>query len=189
MDERLREKESKFVLQTKTTLQSKDEKRVLLQLRDLKVSGNVSIMPFVLDLLVSSNSEDIIQEVLQFVRDLKDQKCVPVIVEYIDGDKVAGHIGGLVSSCWQSRLDFSGHLKSFARCFLKGNYQTALEAFTVIEEMLWKSTDKNIQMCRKILVDNADMISEEKKPLYLELIKVLEEGKSENSELYPDLYK
>ena len=189
MATKLNETERKFILETKATLKSNDNKRILTKLRELKVSGNENILPFILDLLEISNSEDIIKEVLNFIRDLKDQKCVPVIIKYIDNRKVGDQLGEIISSCWQSRLDFHEYLNSFATCFLHGDYQTSLEAFTLIEEMLWKSTDKQIQSCRKVLLDNEREISEEKKPLYNELIKVLDEGRSANSELYPDIYE
>jgi hypothetical protein len=180
--------EKKFVEETKTTLNSKDEKSVLTKLRELKESGNVYILPYILDLLVTSNSQVVVQEVLNIIRDLRDQKCVPVIVDYIEKNKVGNHIGDIISSCWQSRLDFHSYLNTFATCFLHGDYQTSLEAFTVIEEMLWKSTGEQIQSCREILVKYVGEINKEKQPLYRELIKVLDEGKPENSEMYPDLY-
>lgn len=188
MATRLSEQEKKYILETKSALTSKDEKYVLGRLRELKISGNVTILPYILDLLVTSNSNVIIQEVLNIIRDLKDQKCVPVIVEYIDKNKVGKHVSDIISSCWQSRLDFHAHLNIFADCFLHGNYQTSLEAFTVIEEMIWKSSEEQIQSCKEILVDNVSKVNREKHPLYRELIKVLDEGRSENSETYPDLY-
>ena len=189
MAEKLNEQEKKFILETKTLLQSKDEKNVLSKLRELKVIGNVNIVPFMLDLLVTSHSEIVIEEVLNIIKDLRDQKCVPVIVDYIEKYKLGNHIGDIISSCWQSRLDFHAHLNSFATCFLSGDYQTSLEAFTVIEEMLWKSSAEQIQSCRQILVDNESEISKEKRPLYKELLKVLDEGRSSNPDMYPDLYE
>ncbi len=189
MTDNTNENENKFILETKATLKSNDEKMVLSKLREMKVSGNVKILPYILDLLKTSNSENIIQEVLNIIRDLRDQKCVPVIIKYVDDNKVGEHIRDVLSSCWQSRLDYHGHLNSFANCFLHGDYQTALEAFTVIEEMLWKSTEEQIQSCRKVIMNNASNINEEIKPLYNELLKVLNEGRSENSEMYPDLYE
>lgn len=189
MTTKLNESEKKFIQETKATLKSKDEKMVITKLRELKVSGNVSILPFMLDLLATGNSEIIIQEVLNIIKDLRDQRCVPVIVDYIEKNKVGTHIGDIIASCWQSRLDYHAFLDTFAGCFIHGDYQTSLEAFTVIEEMLWKSSQEQIQSCKKVLLDHVGEIEEEKKPLYKELIKVLDEGKSANSEIYPDLYE
>jgi hypothetical protein len=99
------------------------------------------------------------------------------------------YIGDVISSCWQSRLDFHAHLNTFATCFLYSDYQTSLEAFTVIEEMLWKSSNNQIESCKEILMKNDSKISDEKQPLYKELIKVIDQGKSNNQDMYPDLYE
>jgi hypothetical protein len=40
----------------------------------------------------------------------------------------------LVSSCWQSGLDYSGYATDFTDIFINGDYLTSLECFTVIEE-------------------------------------------------------
>ncbi|MCK7536379.1 MAG: hypothetical protein MZV63_38065 [Marinilabiliales bacterium] len=40
----------------------------------------------------------------------------------------------LVSSCWQSGLDYSDYSADFAKVFLKGDYATSIECITVIEE-------------------------------------------------------
>ena len=183
------EQEKKFIQETKAVLKSKNEKNIYSKLQELRVTGNVSVLPFMLELLETSNSQIITQEILNIIKDLRDQKCVPVIVEYIEKNKDRNHIGDIISSCWQSRLDFHSYLEIFATCFLHGDYQVALEAFTVIEEMLWKSSEEQIMSCRKVLQKNAGKVSELKQPLYKELIKVLEEGRSKNSETYPDLYE
>ncbi|MBN1597763.1 MAG: hypothetical protein JW894_05675 [Bacteroidales bacterium] len=172
--------EKKFFEETKYSLSSKIDNIVLAKLRELKSSGNVSILPLILDLIADSKSEIVRSEVLSFISDLKDEKSVPVIINYIDNNKCGEHLSELIASCWQSRLNYSKYLISFARCFVNGEYQTALESFTVIEETLWQSSVKAIEDCKKYLMDRIDEIGQIKKPLYKELIKILEEGKSKN---------
>ena len=43
-------------------------------------------------------------------------------------------ISMLVSSCWQSGLDYSEYSADMAEVFLRSDYVTALECLTVIEE-------------------------------------------------------
>jgi hypothetical protein len=188
MSDTRKEQEKRFILETKSALTSKNNKQILVKLQDLKANGNVAVFPYIMDLLVDDTSEEITTEVLHMISDLKDQKCVPVIVEYIEKKKVGTYLADVVSSCWQSQLDFSAYLNSFAVCFVQGDYQIALESFTVIEEMLWKSSDKQIYSCKKVLADSEALITEEKIPLYHELLKVLDEGISKNPENYPDFY-
>ncbi len=169
-------------------LSSSNSTIVLKKLNELKSTGNVSILSLILDLLSTSNSEAIKREVLIFVGQLKDQNCVPIVVEYIQSGKAGKDRAGLISACWQSGLDFSKYLTVFADDFITGDYQIALESFTVIEEMLWQTTNEMIQDCRQYLIDRQGKLQTEKQLLFKELIKVLDEGISHNAEDFPEFY-
>ena len=64
-------------------------------------------------------------------------------------------ISMLVSSCWQSGLDYSAYSLDLAKVFLKGDYVTAIECLTVIEEsvpeMSKERKDEIMKILRKIL--------------------------------------
>jgi hypothetical protein len=180
--------EKKFIEATRKELQSADKKKVLSKIRELKSTGNVNILHLLLNLLNDNDSQEVKQAVISLVGDLREQACVPVIMDFINQNNQADFATDLVAACWQSRLNFSNHLDTVAECFVIGDYQMALESFTLIEESLWQSGDEHIHNCRHYLVNNVDDISNEKKPLFNELIHVLESGKSQNSDEYPELY-
>ncbi|MBA7534886.1 hypothetical protein ES705_27136 [subsurface metagenome] len=165
--------EKRFIIKTTESLASKNEEEVLSKLNELMSTGKVSILPFILDLLDQSSSDKVKREVILFMSNLKNQKCAPVIIDYILKNKSKEYIYQVISSCWQSRLDYSKHLKAFVSCFIAGDYQIALESFTVIEEMLWRSEQTEISECRKTLISNLSKIDTRKKLLYDELINVL----------------
>jgi hypothetical protein len=181
--------DQKLISEVAEKLASTNETIVLKKLHSLKSTGNAKILPLVLDLLTTSKSEIIISEVITMMGQLKDPKCTPVIVEYIQGKKVGEYLSDLIASCWQSGLDFSQYLAAFAECFITGNYQVALESFTVIEEMLINSDKKLIEDCRTYLLDQEKNIDPEKKLLFKELIKVIENGTSQNVEDYPEFFE
>ncbi|MGD2034805.1 MAG: hypothetical protein PVF73_07105 [Bacteroidales bacterium] len=180
--------EKRFIANTKESLRSENIDTVLSKLHELKSTGKVSILPYILDLLDHSSSEKIKQEVILFLSNLKDQKCVPVIVSYIRKHAGNKSVARVISTCWQSRLDYSNDLNTFAHSFISGDYSIALESFTVIEEMLWRATDPVITECKKVLLSNKSKINSEKKPLYEELIGVLNEGRTESRDEYSHLY-
>jgi hypothetical protein len=184
-----KESELRLFKDAEEKLSSANVSVVIRKLHELKTSGNAAILPLVLDLLISNQSKAVNDEVLVFIGQLKDQKCVPVLVEYINIKKAGLLLGDLISECWQSGLDFSQYLNVFADNFITGDYQVALEAFTVIEEMLWKSTLDAVTDCRKYLLDRKDEIHDEKKSLFTELIKVLDKGTSQNAEDYPEFFE
>lgn len=178
--------EKKFVAETATALSSDKEEKVIAKLNELKSKGKPSILPLILNLLNSSKSEKVKQEVILIISNLKDQNCVPHIIKYIQQNQNHTMISEVIAACWQSRLIYSKHLNTFVRCFVSGNYQVALESFTVIEEMLWQSDSKSISECREILIGEIENIDSEKLPLYNELIKVLDEGRSKSNDEYSD---
>jgi hypothetical protein len=190
MSENTREERKQALLKvTAEKLASTDNRIVLKKLSELKSTGNAVILPLILDLLKKNKSDIVAKEVLTFIGQLKDQKCVPVIVQYINQEKTGKYLADLISECWQSGLDFSQHLAIFAETFILGDYQVALESFTVIEEMLWKTTPDSIDNCRRNLLDRKDQIQSDKELLFKELIKVIDSGKTKNAEDYPDFFE
>jgi predicted DNA-binding protein len=71
-----------------------------------------------------------------FMNDIKDQSLRPEIIEEIKKDFKPETKTMLVSSCWQSRLDYSGFSYDLASAFLNNSYSVAVECFTVIEESI-----------------------------------------------------
>jgi hypothetical protein len=187
MDDK-KDKEKKFIDETKQALQSHNYRNVHMKIEELKATGKVSILPYLLDLLNTDYPESIKQEVLLLAGDLKYQGCVQVLIDYIRNRKVGKYLTQLIASCWQSSLDFSDYLEVFAECFIAGDYQTALESFTVIEEMLWRSKVDTITACRTYLESRSLEVEREKQPLFDELLKLLDDGRTANSDDYPDLY-
>lgn len=189
MDEKTKkEKALIFYKETELKLNAGSINTVLGKLKELHKTGNVAILPLVLNLLDKNQNEEIAKEVFILLNEIKDSKSVPVIVNHISEYPTGKYFSKLIASCWQSGLDFSSHLPVFINCFIEGSYEVALESFTVIEEMIWRTPIDIINTCRGTLNDRIISISEEKKPLYNELIKILNEGFSISHEEYPDLY-
>jgi len=189
MDDKSRKiKELNNIKETEIKLNSGNYRSVLAELHKLRSSGNVLILPLIINLLSTNKDEEVLKEVINFLGEIKDRKSVPIIAGYISGHLNDQNLTLLIATCWQTGLDYSNHLDVFAECFIAGNYLQSLESFTVIEEMIWRSTPEKLSGCLEILVNRHAEIIEEKKPLYNELIKILNEGSSLNKDNYPDLY-
>jgi hypothetical protein len=187
-DKSRKTKELNYIKETEVKLNSENYKVVLAELQKLRTSGNTLILPYILNLFNTSNEEEIIKEVVNYLAVLKDQKSVPVIVNYLSAHLKELNLARIIATCWQNGLDYSNHLNIFAECFIIGNYEQSLEAFTVIEEMIWQSTISKISECLELLINRGSEVIEVKKPLYDELIKILKEGSTRNKEEFPDLY-
>jgi hypothetical protein len=110
----------------------------------------------------------------EFLNDLKDQSSCEEVIGEIKNELKPETSRMLVSSCWQSGLNYSGYSSDFADLFLAGDYMTAIECFTVIESSVNNLTrqekDSIIKQIRKGVTPGIG----EKTALALELISVLE---------------
>jgi hypothetical protein len=169
-------------------LRSHNYKNVPLKIEEIKSKGKVSILPLLLDLLSGDAPDNIKQDVIMLIADLKKQECSSIVAEYIEKRSVGNYLSSLIASCWQSSLDYSNYLKIFTDCFITENYQTALESFTVIEEMLWRTNPDMIDSCRQMLINRSKEIASQKLLLYNELVKLLKLKRTASKEDFPDLF-
>jgi hypothetical protein len=109
-----------------------------------------------------------------FINDLKDQTACEEVIKEIRKEWKPDTISMLVSSCWQSGLNYSVYSPDLARVFLTSDYVTAIECLTVIEDSIHELSkslkDEIINIIQESLVSQDN----EKKPLIFELISILE---------------
>ena len=132
----------------------------------------------VINLLASfyNGTEDksLMKTIEEFFNDIKDHSVRPEIIAEIRKPWKANTISMLVSSCWQSGLDYSDYLADIARVFLKSDYSTAVECMTVISESVNNSNRERKDEIIKIIRDNPSSFTHEKLSLTEELISILE---------------
>lgn len=69
-----------------------------------------------------------------FLNDVKDQSVRPEVIGEIRKEKKPSTLSMLVSSCWQSGLDYSDYSDVFTGIFMNSDYVTAIECLTVLQE-------------------------------------------------------
>lgn len=155
-------------------LNSADTSIVFDALKKIKESSNINIIPHLFDLINEDTQSIIKRDVLQVICDIKDRDAVPILINEISTKDFGNDTSEVIATFWQSRLDFSKYLTTFIKIFLKENYQTSLEAFTVVEESLCR-IDRDIQQeCIHILQSNVKNVTNDKLPLYNEMLVLLE---------------
>ena len=115
-----------------------------------------------------------------FMNDLKDQSASVEIINEIRKPWNADTIDMLVSSCWQSGLDYSDYSPDLAKVFIKGDYIIALECLTVIKESVHKLSRERKDEIMMIIQENPVSPENEKTALTLELISILADNSSAN---------
>ena len=167
----------KYYLEIEKKLSSKNEKEILDTLKEIRQSGKASIIPLIVGLLDHHKDDAISQEVINMLGQLKDKDVIPYIIKELKSEHTNSYRTKLIMTCWQSGLDYSEHIKIFVEAFIQGDYQTSIEAFSVIDEWIHGSSKETIEECRKLLIENLKATSEEKKAFYMELIKVVESNR------------
>jgi predicted DNA-binding protein len=108
-----------------------------------------------------------------FMNDLKDQSASIEVMNEIKKDWKDETISMLVASCWQSGLNYSEFALELADVFIKGDYITAIECLTVIEESAPELTRKTKDAIIKTVKEAPVSSITEKKSLIFELISIL----------------
>lgn len=152
-------------------LEGNNEAEIIKTISKLRNTGTPDIISHVLQLLLLQKSEEVKLSVIQFLNDIKDKNCITSLVDIILDKKYKNHLDKIVSSCWQSGLDYSKFLSVFTDLIINESYAVAIESFTVIENMEGPFTKKelgsNIKKIKSALSEN------DKKYLLIELEKVL----------------
>lgn len=122
-----------------------------------------------------NNSDDrsIRKSIEGFMNDLKDQSASSEIINEIRKQWKVATTSMLVSSCWQSVLDYSEYSTDLTEVFLRGDYVTAIECLTVIEESIHKLSNEKKNEILKIIDESPAGIKNEKTELRLELLSIL----------------
>ncbi|MDQ3191653.1 MAG: hypothetical protein M3Q58_08670 [Bacteroidota bacterium] len=116
-------------------LESVNNAEVLKSIQALREDGTEEAIPFLVKTFVNNPNEEIKNEVVHLLFDLKNVKALPaLLVEIINPDNLEfQHI--LVSACWESGMDCSSYLKFFIELAISSNYLVTFECLTVIENM------------------------------------------------------
>jgi hypothetical protein len=108
-----------------------------------------------------------------FMNDLKDQAACGEIIKEIRKNWKSDTISMLVSSCWQSGLNFAEYSLDLARVFLTGDYVTAIECLTVIEENVNELSSEQKNEVIKLIEETPFSTANEKSTLTFELLTIL----------------
>lgn len=164
----------KYYAEVEKAFASEDEKKIVHKLNDIRQNGKPAIIPLIANLMGKHKSDPIEKVSLEILGQLKEKECIPYVIESIKSANSDELKRKLIMTCWQSGLDYNEHIIEFAREFLIGSFEIAIEAFSVIEEWIHDSPMELKVACTKYLKENINLVAENKKSFYLELVKLVE---------------
>jgi len=113
-------------------------------------------------------------EIERFFNDLKEQSVAGEVISIIDHTKNNSTRNALLSSCWQSGIDYSGYTEHFVRWAISGDYVATLECFTVIEQTAFAIPARIRHDEADRIISVLDSISNDKTLLMKEIINILQ---------------
>jgi hypothetical protein len=155
-------------------LRSGNRITILDAMREIRTESSISILPELFDLLLDQEDEEIIREISSLLNDLKTKEAAQVLAVAIDNPAYKPITTLLVAACWQNGLSYGPYADSFARVAIEGSFETAIEAFTVLEEAVGELEQQERDRLSKMIKHGLLEADDQKKLLLRELVKVIE---------------
>jgi hypothetical protein len=166
-----------FVFKHKKTVEqlySPKEELAMEAIKNLRNTGDPSVVPYVVDLYVSTDNPKIEKALENFLKDIKDQKAVHAFINAIKNPSFEKKLTQLVGICWQTPLNFGPYIDVFVDIAIEKDYQTTIEAFTVVEEALPYASPRKISSETEKIKHTISSVREDKQLLLSELIKTMQ---------------
>jgi hypothetical protein len=149
----------KEIKQISQQLESGNAKEILKALEIIPEKGDEQHIPLLLDILTISTDEQVKTKVLELLFNIKVSAVKKYIIQYLKQAQTEENKQQLLSVIWQAGLDVSEHLDEITGILISGNYLTAIEAFTVIEECMNHIENKelienSIKRLKRAIVDD-----------------------------------
>ena len=116
-------------------LQSGEQKKMDKAIQTISASGNVSVIPKLLNTLLQHSNTSIEKRVLSLLADIKTNDAKEIMIECLKNDAYEVLITNLINVVWNSKLDFSEYIAEFVALSTQGDLMRAIECLTVIENL------------------------------------------------------
>jgi len=155
-------------------LRSNNRSAILETIKELRSDGDISVLPELFNLLLIQEDEEIQDKITALLNDLKEKESAELIAKAIANPEYEKIQTSLVAACWQNGLSYGKYLPIFVDVLISGSYSAAIEAFTVIEEAVGEITQEERTKLVRSLKSKLQQVEEQKKPLFVELVKVID---------------
>jgi hypothetical protein len=156
-------------------LLSPNENEVLTVLSELKETGNTNILPIIIDLYSTTESNLVKSSIYNILAELKHTDSIAILIHAIENPKYFSIREDLVKTCWENGLNFSPYISTFVDLVINGDYMTSFEAFTVIENLEYKISTEEATLQLKRITQALRSAKDEKAHLLTELSSIIEQ--------------
>lgn len=154
-------------------LRSGNRTAILGALKELRMEGELAVLPELFELLLDQEDEQILADTRNILNDLKDPQAAAIIAGAINKNEYEEIRSVLVAACWQNGLSYGDYLEEFVKAALHGDYMTTIEAFTVIEGTIGEVDQSRREKAIETIRTQMAGADEQKKRLLSELVSVI----------------
>ncbi len=125
--------ENAAIKEIQAVFASGDESQIHDSIAYIHEFGSVKMVSLLFELLSTTNNGTLQKEALDCLSDTKDKSAIPLFIDALKSEKLANFKTSLLATMWQANLDFSEHTDLFIDILINDDYETAIEAFTLID--------------------------------------------------------
>jgi len=170
MNNDLNEKKDNLIIEK---LNSSNESKINEAIAEIRQNGKPEFFPHMINLYKNSSSYIVKQQLFDTFIDIKDVNVIPYIVQTLKNPEYKNIKKDLLNICWQTSLDFIDYVDIFIEIFIFDDFETAFEAFTIIDCIDNKPDTHFFQKSIDLLISNTENIKENKQFLFEEILNKL----------------
>jgi len=125
-------------------LMSGNEAKASASIKALQANGDSSILEPMAALLMTDLSPKIREEIVEFLCSLKDSSAVDEMMRLVNDSDYLPIRQQLLSTIWNSKLDYTYFLPDFVEIAVDGDFMEALECLTIIENMAGPVEERHV---------------------------------------------
>ncbi len=129
-------------------IHSNDEKKVSKAIKSLEAHGDSSVIKPLADRLLNPLSEKNKSEILEIFSSLKDSSACVEVMAVIDDKKYLPIRQLILSTIWNTKVDFSGYIDEFVLIATQGDFMEAMDCLTIIENLEGPFMEEDLLECQ-----------------------------------------
>ena len=150
-------------------------------LQSLKTYGDVTIIEPLIRFQGAEEGAELRADIHEFLADVHDDLAIPEFIRIAEEEDLAPFRNDVLNIIWNSKLDFSGYIDSIVTLAVEGDFMTAMECLTIIENMEGPFEELDIFECQLVLAKypNHPSKSEQKDRLISDIAEFIQRAERE----------
>lgn len=131
-EEKDRQKKAKALVKE---LETQDPEKLKVAIKALKIYGDSKTVKPILDRWIVGVNDEAEKEIQVLLNDIKQSDSSTPVMEAVNDTKYLSIRRALLTTIWNTKVDYSEYLVDFVNIAVDGDFMDALECLTIIENL------------------------------------------------------